>query len=130
MEGGEFGPLGAGIFFHDQLHPLVVDLAAHVGVALAGRGTREYIRAFDLPADVGGAVESLGRQWRGWKQIVNAVVEAQGVLGGVATSAAAAGFIFGVGSLAKNNLVAVGSGQVDQGLAAYPSSDGLVFGFG
>ncbi len=117
VERGEVGPFGAGIFLHHQLHPLLVDLAAHVGVALAGGGTREHVGAFDLPADVGGAVESFGGERRSRKQIVDAVVEAHGVLGGVAAAAAAAGLVFGVGGFAENNLVAVGSGQADQRLA-------------
>ena len=109
MEGGEIGPFRAGIFLDDQLHPFFIDLAAHVGFAFAGGRARHHVGALHLPADVGRAVESFGGQRRSGEQIVDAIVEAHGVLRGVAASAAAAGLIFGIGGFAENNLVAVGA---------------------
>src|SRR6266478_2967291 len=109
MEGGEVSPFGSGKLLHDQLHPLFVDGPSKIRISFASRGSRHHIRAFHLPADIGGAVERLGRQWRTRKEIVHAVVEPHGVLCGVAASAAAAGLVFGVGGLAEDDLVAVWS---------------------
>src|ERR1700683_5809013 len=114
MEVGEVGPLGAGIFLHHQLHPLFIEVAAHVGIALTGGGAVHNVGAVHLPANVGSAVEAFGGHWRGGEKIIDAVVEAHGVERGVAASVAAAGLILGVGGFAEDHLVAVGSGQADQ----------------
>src|ERR1700756_1260445 len=53
VEGGEIGPFRARIFLHHQLHPVFIDLAAHVSFAFAGRWTCHHIGSLHLPADVG-----------------------------------------------------------------------------
>src|SRR5579863_6121005 len=67
VKGGDVCPFGTGKFLHYQLHPVFVDLASHVGIALAGGGTCEHVGAVDLPADVGGAVKGLGCERRSRK---------------------------------------------------------------
>jgi hypothetical protein len=49
-------------------------------------------------------------------------------LRGIAAATAAAGLIFRIGGLAENDLVSIGSRQVDQSLAVDPSGNGLAFG--
>src|SRR5206468_11915780 len=82
-----------------------------------------------LPANISSAVDSFCRQWRIGEQVVDAVVETHRVLRGIASPAAAAGFVLRVDSLAENDLVAVRRGHADQALAQYPSGDGLALGF-
>ena len=129
VESGEIGPLGAGEFFYHQLHPLLVDLAAHVGFALAGGGAGHDVGAFDLPADIGSAVEAFASQRGSGEEVVDAVVEAHGVLSSVFAAAAAAGLIFGIGGFAEDDLVAIGRGHADQSLGGKPAGDGFALGF-
>src|SRR6266576_3881734 len=107
VEGGEISPFCAGKFLDHQLHPLLIDLAAHVG----------------------GAIKPLGGERRRGKQIVDAVVETHCVLGGVAAAAAAARFVFGIGGLAEDDLVAAGSVLADERFGQNPSRNGLALGF-
>src|SRR5437899_12936808 len=129
VEGAEISPFCVGKFLDHQLHRLLIDLAAHVGVALAGGGTRHHIVTLHLPADVGGAIKPLGGERRRGKQIVDAVVETHCVLGGVAAAAAAARFVFGIGGLAEDDLVAAGSVLADERFGQNPSRNGLALGF-
>src|ERR1700756_1413985 len=129
VEGGEVGPFCAGKFLDHQLHPLLIDLAAHVGVALAGRRASHHIVTIHLPADVGGAIQAFGGKRGCGKQIVNAIVETHGVLSGVAAAAAAAGFVFGIGGLTEDDFVAVGSVLADECFGQNPSRNGFALGF-
>ena len=90
---------------------------------------RVIIGAFHLPANVGGAIQAFGGERRCGEQIVDAIVETHCVLGGVATSAAAAGFVFGIGGFAEDDLVAAGSVLADERFGQNPSSNGLALGF-
>ncbi len=58
MEVGEFRPLGAGKFFHHEVHLIFIDALAVVGLFFVRGGVRHQIGFVDLPFNVGGAIES------------------------------------------------------------------------
>ncbi len=96
VEGGEVGPFCAGKFFHYQFHGLFVHALAQVGVFFAGGGAGHHVGFFDLPLNVGGAVEAFSSERGSGEEIVDAAIETQGVLIGAPAAVAAAGFLFGI----------------------------------
>src|SRR5712692_10063420 len=96
MEGGEVGPVCAGKFFHYQFHRLFVHALAQVGIFFAGGGAGHHVGFFDLPLNVGGAVEAFSSERGSGEEIVDAAIETQGVLIGAPAAVAAAGFLFGI----------------------------------
>ena len=82
----------------------------------------------DLPLDVGGTVEGFAGEGSVGEQIVDAAIEAQGVLGCAAASAAAAGLVFRIDGGAEQDAVAVGSRRPDDAGIENPTTDGLALG--
>ena len=87
------------------LHEIFVDLNMKRGIAFLGRRTRRGIGGFELPANVGGAIRSLGSQRRRREEHGNVTVEAHGILRRVTSSAALAGFELRVEGFAEEDLV-------------------------
>ena len=75
--------------------------------------------------NVGGTVEGFAGQRSGREHIVDAAIEAQGVLGCAAASVAAAGLVFGIDGGAEQDAVAVGSRRPDHAGIENPAADGL-----
>src|SRR5579872_1792539 len=96
LEGCEVGPFGSRIFLFDQLHQFFIHAFSEVGFFFVGGRTRHDIDFFQLPANVGGAVESLRGERGTGKDVVYTVIETQSVLIGASAATATAGLVLGV----------------------------------
>jgi len=119
MKSCELRPLRVGKLLHDLLHRLLFDAFSKVGFLLARRGARLRIGLFNLPLNIRGAVEAFAGQGGVRENIVDAVIEPQGVLRRAAASVSAAASPR-IDSGAEQDAVAVRGGRPDHAGIQHP----------